>query len=49
MGGEVNVFLNLIINFIFVFPFTLIGITLSPIFFKYKKLYFNNVILAVKE
>jgi SAM-dependent methyltransferase len=44
-----NVYLNLFINFIFVFPITLIGILLSPIFFRCKSLYFNNIILAVKK
>jgi SAM-dependent methyltransferase len=44
-----NVYLNFIINFIFVFPFTLIGIILSPVFSKCKGLYFNNIVLAVKR
>jgi ubiquinone/menaquinone biosynthesis C-methylase UbiE len=39
-----NVYLNFIINFIFVFPFTFIGIILSPLFFRCKGLYFNNCI-----
>jgi SAM-dependent methyltransferase len=44
-----NVYLNFIINFIFVFPFTLTGIILSPVFNGCKKLYFNNIVLAVKR
>jgi SAM-dependent methyltransferase len=44
-----NVYLNFIINFIFVFPLTLLGIILSPIFFKFKGLYFNNIVLAIKK
>jgi ubiquinone/menaquinone biosynthesis C-methylase UbiE len=44
-----NVYLNFLINFLFIFPFTLIGIILSAIFFKYKSLFFNSIILAVKK
>jgi SAM-dependent methyltransferase len=44
-----NVYVNFIINFIFVFPFTLTGILLSPIFYKFKHLYFNSIVLAVKK
>lgn len=44
-----NVYLNFIINFIFVFPFTLTGIILSPIFLKFKSLYFNSIVLAIKS
>jgi SAM-dependent methyltransferase len=44
-----NVYLNLVINLIFVFPITLAGIILSSIFFKYKGLYFNNIVLATKK
>jgi SAM-dependent methyltransferase len=44
-----NVYLNLLINMIFIFPFTLIGLILSPIFIKCDGLYFNNIILASKK
>jgi SAM-dependent methyltransferase len=44
-----NVYLNFIINFIFVFPLTFISIILSPLFFRCKGLYFNNIVLAIKR
>jgi ubiquinone/menaquinone biosynthesis C-methylase UbiE len=43
------VFLNYLINLIFIFPFTLLGIILSAIFRNQKGLYFNTVLLAVKK
>ncbi|MDR0733007.1 MAG: class I SAM-dependent methyltransferase [Dysgonamonadaceae bacterium] len=44
-----NIYINFLINFIFVFPVTLAGIILSPVFFRYQSLYFNNIVLAVKK
>jgi len=43
------VFLNYFINVIFIFPLTLLGIILSPLFKNQKELYFNNIVLAVKK
>lgn len=43
-----NRYLNLILNFIFIFPFTLIFILLISIFPRKRSLYFNSVILAQK-
>ncbi len=43
-----NRYLNLLINFIFIFPFTLIFILLISIFPRKRSLYFNTVILAQK-
>jgi SAM-dependent methyltransferase len=44
-----NRFANIIVNFIFIFPFTFVGIFLSFIFPKRKELYFDSVIVAKKE
>ncbi|OAV71618.1 hypothetical protein Barb4_00541 [Bacteroidales bacterium Barb4] len=44
-----NVYLNLIINAVFIFPFTLAGIIFSSMSLKRKELYFNTIILASKK
>jgi SAM-dependent methyltransferase len=44
-----NKYLNIIINLIFISPFTLIGILLSFIAPKKRTLYFNHIILAKKK
>jgi len=43
------VFLNYLINLIFIFPLTLLGIIMSALFKNQKELYFNNIVLAVKK
>jgi SAM-dependent methyltransferase len=44
-----NKYLNILINTIFISPFTIIGIIISKIFPKNYKLYHNNIILAKKN
>ena len=44
-----NKYINLLINLIFIAPFTIIGLILSIIVPKKKSLYFNNVVLARKK
>jgi SAM-dependent methyltransferase len=44
-----NRYLNMLINAIFISPFTLIGIVLSAIFHKYDGLYFNSILLVSKK
>ena len=44
-----NKYVNLLINLIFIAPFTIIGLILSIIVPKKKSLYFNNVVLARKK
>ncbi|MDR1895267.1 MAG: hypothetical protein LBR10_00560 [Prevotellaceae bacterium] len=44
-----NVYLNFLINAVFVFPFTLVGIILSAVFGTKKGLYFNTIVLASKK
>jgi hypothetical protein len=44
-----NVLLNYFINFIFIFPFTLLGCLLSVIFRQRKEMYFGSMILAQKN
>ena len=41
-----NKYVNIIINLIFIFPITLLGIIVSIILPKDKKMYFNNVVLV---
>lgn len=43
-----NKYVNIILNIIFISPFTLIGSVLSTIFPRIRTLYFNNIILAKK-
>ncbi|MDD3877992.1 MAG: class I SAM-dependent methyltransferase [Bacteroidales bacterium] len=43
-----NKYFNLLLNFVFIFPFTLISILLSLLAPRKKSLYFNTVILAQK-
>jgi len=46
-GG--NKYLNMMINFLFLSPLTILGIISSAVLPKNKKLYFNNVVLAIKK
>lgn len=43
-----NKYLNIIINFLFIAPLTVIGIILKTIFWGNKSLYFNNIVVAKK-
>ncbi|MDF1548083.1 MAG: class I SAM-dependent methyltransferase [Bacteroidales bacterium] len=44
-----NKYLNLLINSIFVAPFTILGVVISTVLPKRKSLYFNNIVLAKKN
>jgi SAM-dependent methyltransferase len=44
-----NVYLNFLVNAIFVFPFTLAGIILSSVLPQNKDLYFNTIVLVSKK
>lgn len=44
-----NKYLNLLINSIFVAPFTILGVVISTVLPKNRSLYFNNIVLAKKN
>jgi SAM-dependent methyltransferase len=44
-----NKYFNLLINFIFMSPFVIVGLLISSIMPRNRSLYFNNVVLAVKK
>lgn len=43
-----NKYFNIIVNFIFLAPFTILGLLMMNILPKNRKLYFNNIVLAKK-